>query len=32
LDLPTGSVVGHTHTSTTIRRRQDKQVATVRGL
>ena len=26
LDLPTGSVVGHTHTSTTIRRRQDKQV------
>src|SRR6266851_3884518 len=26
LDLPTGSVVGHTHTLTTIRRRQDKQV------
>ena len=26
LDLPTGSVVGHTHTSTNIRRRQDKQV------
>src|SRR6202158_4449654 len=31
LDLPTGSVVGHTHTSTTIRRRQDKQTGDVPG-
>ena len=30
-DLPTGSAVGHTHTSITIKRKQDKQVAMVRG-
>ena len=30
-DLPTGSAVGHTHTSITIKRKQDKQVARVRG-
>ena len=29
LDLPTGSVVGHTHTLTTIKRRQDKQAGDV---
>jgi hypothetical protein len=28
-DLPTGSVVGHTHMSTTIKRQQDKQSADV---
>jgi hypothetical protein len=30
-DLPTGSVVGHTHLSTTIKRRQDNQIADLRG-
>ena len=31
LDLPTGSVVGHTHTSTTIKTKPDKQMAHVHG-
>ena len=30
-DLPTESVVGHTHTLTTIKRRQDKQTGDVPG-